>query len=86
MEVSGDMKTIEFPEQTGVLGENQPQYDPMPVWRMKDDVAGRCICCWKLNWRERLRLLFTGKIWHHILTFNDPLQPQLLQITYPFKK
>lgn len=27
-----------------------------------------------------------GKIWHRILTFGQPLQPQLLEIDKPFKR
>jgi hypothetical protein len=28
-----------------------------------------------LTFRERLRLLFTGKLWCSLLTFNKPLTP-----------
>ena len=75
------MKLIEFPEQNVVIAKNQPEYLPMPAYKTKD---GRVICCWKLSIKERLRLLFSGKLWHHILTFNYPLQPQALDLQYPF--
>jgi hypothetical protein len=80
------MKLIEFPEQTVVIAENQPQYYPLPAWRKPNDLEGRIVCCWKLNWAERLAVLVTGKLWHQVLTFNDLLQPQLLQVTKPEMK
>jgi hypothetical protein len=80
------MRLIQFKEQTTIIAKDQPQYMPMPVWRLSGDIQGRIICCWKLTFWERIWLLFTGKIWHHILTFNDPVQPQLLEAIYPFTK
>ena len=77
------MKLIEFPEQTVVIAKSQPPYIPLPAHRYADDTNGRIVCCWKLSLGERLKLLFTGKIWHHVLTFNKPLQPQLLSIKKP---
>jgi hypothetical protein len=74
---------IEFPEQTVVIAKHQPQYRPLPAYRFKDDPEGKIICCWKLNWRDRFKVLFTGKIWHSILTFNQPLQPQLMLTDKP---
>lgn len=76
------MKPIGFPEQTLVMAENQPAYTPLPVHRF-DDAEGRLCCCWSLSWRERFRVLFTGLIWHQMLTFNQPLQPQLLTTEKP---
>lgn len=77
------MKLIEFPEQTVVIAKDQPQYKPLPAYQYPGDPQGRIACCWSLTWRERVRLLFTGRIWHQILTFNGPLQPQLLSIEKP---
>jgi len=77
------MDVIEFPEQTVVIAKDQPQYRPLPAYRQSADPEGLVICCWHLTWRERFRLLFTGRIWHHILTFNEPLQPQLLEVEKP---
>ncbi len=76
------MKLIEFPEQTVVIAKNQPQYQPLPAYQFGDP-EGRIACCWRLTWRERLRLLITGKLWHQILTFGEPLQPQLITIEKP---
>lgn len=76
------MKLIEFPEQTVVIAKDQPQYLPLPAYRFNDP-EGRICCCWSLTWRDRLRVLFTGRIWHQVLTFNAPLQPQLLTVEKP---
>lgn len=77
------MTLIEFPEQTVVIAENQPQYLPLPAYRYANDPQGRIVCCWKLTWPERIALLFSGKLWHQVLTFNSPLQPQLLTADKP---
>ena len=77
------MKLIEFDEQTIVIAKDQPEYNPLPAYRFKDDLQGRIVCVWELTLRERIKLLITGKVWHQILTFNHALQPQLLTIEKP---
>lgn len=77
------MNLIEFPEQTIVIAKNQPQYNPMPALNW-NDTSGTITCCWKLTWKERIKVLFTGKLWHDILTFNNPVQPQRLSINKTF--
>jgi hypothetical protein len=79
------MKLIEFPEMTTTYAKSQPPYKPLPAYRQPEDPDGRIICKWKLTIGERIRLLFSGVIWHSVLTFNDPLQPQLLFLKYPFQ-
>ncbi len=74
------MKLVEFPEQTVVLAKDHPEYLPFPAWTDGTTVIG----LWKLTWRERLAIAFRGKIWHSIMTFGRPLQPQLLMTEYPF--
>jgi hypothetical protein len=76
------MKLIEFPEQNIVIAKDQPQYLPFPAHRLADP-EGTVIACWSLSFMERIRILFTGKIWHSILTFKQPLQPQLLSTIKP---
>lgn len=75
------MNLAEFPEQNLIIAKDQPQYRPMPCYW--DRNTGEVTCCWQLTWRERIRLLFTGKLWHTILTFNQPMQPQLLEVSKP---
>ncbi len=73
---------VEFPEQTVIIAKDQPEYRPLPAYHY-NDTQGRIVCCWKFGLRDRLRVLFTGKVWHHILTFNRPLQPQLIVTDKP---
>lgn len=77
------MTLIKFPEHNVVFAENQPEYLPLPAYKHNDQ-EGTIICCWQLTLKERLKLLFTGKLWHSVLTFNNPLQPQLLAVDKPF--
>ena len=77
------MKLAEFPEQTVVVAKDQPEYLPLPAHKLPSDPDGKLTCCWELNWKERFHLLLTGKIWHQVLTFNNPLQPQRLTVEKP---
>ena len=77
------MQLIEFSEQTVVIAKDQPQYLPLPAHRFKNDQEGRIAFCWKATWRERLQILFSGLLWHEALTFNQPLQPQILSTQKP---
>lgn len=76
------MKLIEFKEQTVVIAKDQPEYLPLPAHQFKDP-QGRIAFCWKMSWKERLKALWTGILWHEVLTFNGPLQPQLLSTDKP---
>lgn len=77
------MELEEFPEQTAVIAKDQPEYRPMPAYLYQRDHQGAIVCCWRLTWRERWALLFGGRIWHTVLTFRQPLQPQLLTVEKP---
>ena len=74
---------IYFPEVTHVIAKNQPQYNPLPAHRFPGETEGRIAFCYRLNFRARLQILFRGVIWHQVLTFNRPLQPQMLGTTKP---
>lgn len=76
------MNITPFDEQNTVFAKNQPQYRQLHAYRFGDR-CGRVACCWSLSWRERLAILFTGRIWHQILTFDEPLQPQLMSVEKP---
>lgn len=71
------MNSIKFKECNIVYAENQPQYTPLPGFK-NESVQGEFITCWKLSFKERLRVLFLGKIWKSQMTFNNPLQPMFL--------
>lgn len=76
------MEIISFKEANTIYAEDQSKYKSLPCFRYNVE-EGRLACCWKLTFFERLQVLFTGKIWHNILTFYQPLQPQLLQVNKP---
>lgn len=76
------MQLVEFPEQTVVYAKDQPEYLPLPAHQVPGR-EGEIICCWRLSWRERLQLLLRGRIWHSVLTFHQPLQPQMLHVRKP---
>ena len=76
------MRPIDFPESTVTLAKDQPQYLPLPV-HVSYDSEMQMTSCWKLTWKERLKLLFTGRIWLAQLTFQSPLHPQLLMVDKP---
>jgi len=68
------MKPIPFKEQNVIFAENQPPYLPLPAFK-NDSPKGEVISCWSLSFSERLRILFTGKLWVNLLSFNKPLTP-----------
>jgi hypothetical protein len=74
---------IQFPEASLELGANQPEYLPLPGHIDPNDPWGVMTFAWKLTWRERLKLLVTGVLWHQVLTFKHPLQPQKMLTTKP---
>jgi len=76
------MNVIKFKECNVIYAEDQPEYLPLPVHR---DDNGNVTSCWKLSFKERIRVLFNGRIYLSLLTFNKPLQPQLLSVDNPVK-
>jgi hypothetical protein len=74
------MEPIKFDGFNVVYAEEQPEYLPMPVHKARD---GTLTVCWKLSFMERVKVIFTGKIWQKIMTFNSPLQPQLMTCDSP---
>ncbi len=78
------MTPIKFKGYNVIYAENQSDdYLPLPACRFKE---GEVITCWKLSFVERLNILFKGKLWLSVLTFNRRLQPLLLTIKKPFKQ
>lgn len=74
------MKPIEFPEQTMVWAKDQPPYQPLPAYVNETET----ISCWRLTWRERLRVLVGGRLWLRQMNFGSALQPQCPSIESPF--
>lgn len=78
------MKPIQFAEQNTTIAKSQPPYLPFPAhvsWHTNLVTA-----CWKLTWRERFAILFSGVVWHQISTHGRPLQPQKLTVEKPDMK
>ncbi len=68
------MKPLEFKEQNLTYAKDQPPYIPLPGHKI-DEPEGGFIFCMGLSFRERCRVLFNGRIWVRLLTFNKPLTP-----------
>lgn len=68
------MKAIEFKEMNVVYAKNQPEYRPLPAFK-DDGKEGAVVFCQQLSFVERVRVLFTGKIWGQMLTFGNNLNP-----------
>lgn len=68
------MKPIKFKEQNIIFAENQQEYEPLPACKL-NNASGDVISCWKLSFKEKLRILITGKLWVRLSSFHKPLTP-----------
>ena len=73
------MKPIKFKHSNVVYAEDQPQYQPLPALKIQSE-EGEVITCWKLTFFERIKILFTGKMWMSLMSFNNPLTPSYLSV------
>lgn len=71
------MKPVKFKEANTTFAENQPEYTPLPALKF-DGEDGQVVSCWRLSFKERMRVLFTGRVWVSLLTFNKSLTPSFL--------
>ena len=68
------MNPVKFKEQNCTFAENQEPYLPLPAFKHDDD--WKCVSsCWGMNFLERMKVVFTGKIWVSMPTFGKPLTP-----------
>lgn len=62
------MKPIDFPQSTKVLQRpssmTESECSPLHVW----SDGKQCVSCWKPSFVERLKILFTGKVWIGVLS------------------
>ena len=72
------MKPIPFKEANVKMAEHQPEYITLPAFKSTEGII---ITCWRLSFKERIKLLLTGKLWLSNMTFNQPLQPIFLTVT-----
>lgn len=68
------MKAIEFKEQNVVFAEDQDEYLSLPAFK-NESTEGEVIFCMGLSLLERVRIMFTGRIWVSLMTFNKALTP-----------
>jgi len=57
------MKPIKFEEATKNLSKPDSMTDEecSSMWVYSD--GQQCISCWKMNWKDRLKALFYGRVW-----------------------
>lgn len=73
------MKPVKFKHQNIVFAEHQPEYQPLPALKL-DGPEGHVISCWRMSLKERLWVLFSGRIWVGLMSFNKPLTPSYLSV------
>ena len=76
------MEPIEFEGHNCVYAENQEQYLSLPVYKHNDE-WGSVSACWSLSLKERLKVLFTGRIYITLLAFGQPLTPHRMDVSSP---
>ena len=74
------MRPVEFPEHTMVWAKDQLPYIQLPAYTDERET----ISLWRLTWRERIKMLFTGRLWLRQRNFGAPLQPQRPSVDSPF--
>lgn len=77
------MLPVKFDGMNVTYAESQPQYEPLPALKLNTE-NGEVISCWRMGFWERIQVLFTGRVWLSMYTFNRPLQPVKLATTCPF--
>ena len=75
------MKPMGFEEQNAVYAKDQPEYLSLPVHKTPEGIV---VSCWGLSFIERVRILWRGRLWFELHTFNGPLQPQRPSVDSPF--
>lgn len=61
-----------------VYAKDQPEYRPFPSHRRSD---GMLLSRWVLTHEERLAVANGSDIWMYTMTFMQPLQPVLLEVS-----
>lgn len=79
------MKPIKFKGTNCVFAENQSEYLSLPAWRKPNSPKGVIVSCWKANLWERLKILFSGKLYLSLFSFNKPLTPNRIYAKNPIR-
>ena len=67
------MENIKFDESNIVIAKDQDEFKAL--WAYMDDEV--TVSCYKLTLKERLKILFNGKLWIGQANFGRTLQAQL---------
>ena len=70
------MEPVTFEGSNTICGADQPEYLPLPCKRVDNGLMS----CWKMSFKERIKVLFTGKVYSTLLTFGKAIQPQKLEV------
>ena len=73
------MIAIQFKGANAILGADQDQYEPLPVFRKGDTVS----CCFRLSDAEIAEIIETRTIWHTQLVLDRPFQPVSMSCQKP---
>jgi hypothetical protein len=68
-----------------IIAKNQPEYLQLPIAIVNYDNCTGFISRYKLNLKERIKLLFSGNLWIEQLT-GGQLQPQRPTVYEPLTK
>jgi hypothetical protein len=74
------VKPIDFPERNIVWAKDQAEYLPLPAFTNNTET----ISYWQLTWRERVKVLWRGRLWLRQMNFGEKLQPQAPTVDRPF--
>lgn len=74
------MKPIEFAECNTTWAKDQKPFLPLPAFTNDQET----ISLWQLTWRERITVLFSGRIWHRQSNYKQKLQGVSMSVDTPF--
>lgn len=69
------MKPVYFKEHNVIFAKNQKEYIPLPAFKQINSPKGEVVFCHSFSLMERIKILFVGKLWSTVMTFNKDLQP-----------
>lgn len=73
------MKSVKFKDANVTFAENQDEYNQLPALRLYDK-NDTIITCVGLSFKERLKVLFTGRIWMSEMNFRRALTPRFFSV------
>lgn len=76
------MKPIDFKEANKTLSAPNGMSSVLPL-RVRS-TNSECTSLWRVSMKERLRLLFTGRIWCHVMSFTGTQPPISLSVKKDF--